>query len=889
MQVPLRVLCLKTSDAEVQQISTELASYGLAPSCHRVTVLDEFKRLLTDEQWDVVLSDYSFGNFDIRRVLTCRDSVKSSVPVIIVSDPVGDERVAAAMRSGAADFVIMGNWKGLALAVQRVRRPASVQTQSSADDGGLTQAGMARELEKRAQEMHRLNVMLRDEIAIRRQIEDSVRESERRFRTMADGTPVIIWVTDTKGSVQFVNRAYCEFFGVTEDKVKSGQWQMLVHPDDKNVYLDRFFESQRTQTSFHAIGRVRRYDGTWRWIESFGEPRFSSNHEFLGMAGSSTDITERRHAERELANYVKNLEFLSASATELLEPMSAATLYPYVARLLRSVSGRSVVIVSEYDASSNHTIVRAVDGPAEKTTRAERLFEGKLIGLALPVAEGTTERMQSGNLTHVEGGLHDLSFFQIPQSICSQIEEELSLGDIYAMPFVLEGDFLGTVAILTDRNEGLVNRGVIEACVNQAGLALKRHRIEGNLKTLHDASLNGMYIYDQRSHRNSYINPAYTHITGYTVADLQALSPAGMEELFHPDDRPNVAQHIQDVMSASEGTVLEIEYRFRTKDGRWIWCLSRDRVFARDHTGTPFQMIGTFIDITERKKAEEALSAANQRLETHLSNSPLAIVEFDSTFAIIRWSPEAEHMFGWSAAEVMGRRIGDFRWVHEDDVERVARLSTDMLAEAQARNVHENRNYRKDGTIIHCEWYNSAIRGADGSLLSVFSQVLDITERKRVEQALRENEEKFRAFVHESLDGVVIIDAQGRITEWNYGEELITGIPSAEAIGEFMWNVQYRLAPSGKKTPEFLATARERILKGVEEGTRLRRVQEEEIERPNGERRITQSVFFPIKVGQEMMVGAITRDTTQQRQAGKIPVEGLPQTDANRSEQRLDR
>ena len=140
--------------------------------------------------------------------------------------------------------------------------------------------------------------------------------------------------------------------------------------------------------------------------------------------------------------------------------------------------------------------------------------------------------------------------------------------------------------------------------------------------------------------------------------------------------------------------------------------------------------------ISQGRKGEIALRSALQRLAFHVENSPLAVVEFDKEFRITHWSKKAEHVFGWHADEVLGKGIDQFRWVHEGDAQRVAKLSSDMFASHRTSNIHTNRNYRKDGSIIICEWYNSALIDDTGNLVSVQSLVLDITERKRLEDDL---------------------------------------------------------------------------------------------------------------------------------------------------------
>jgi len=132
------------------------------------------------------------------------------------------------------------------------------------------------------------------DITDRARAEDALRESEARFRLMADGVPVLIWTTDASGAIEFINRAYGEFFGISPES--PGEWQALLHPDDA-AYVSAFFAAQAARRPFVAEARVRRVDGAWRWIKSRGEPRFSAAGAFLGYVGGSLDITEHKARE----------------------------------------------------------------------------------------------------------------------------------------------------------------------------------------------------------------------------------------------------------------------------------------------------------------------------------------------------------------------------------------------------------------------------------------------------------------------------------------------------------------------------------------------------------------------------------------------------------------
>jgi PAS domain S-box-containing protein len=125
-------------------------------------------------------------------------------------------------------------------------------------------------------------------------------ESAQAFRILADSSPVMMWATDPQGELLFVNRAYLSFFGISPEQVGRLDWRNLVHADDRAGYEAAFSEALRMRGAFHAECRVRRHDGEWRWIRSDAGPFSSAAAEFLGMVGSSPDVTRRVQAEAAL-------------------------------------------------------------------------------------------------------------------------------------------------------------------------------------------------------------------------------------------------------------------------------------------------------------------------------------------------------------------------------------------------------------------------------------------------------------------------------------------------------------------------------------------------------------------------------------------------------------
>ena len=173
----------------------------------------------------------------------------------------------------------------------------------------------------------------------------------------------------------------------------------------------------------------------------------------------------------------------------------------------------------------------------------------------------------------------------------------------------------------------------------------------------------------------------------------------------------------------------------------------------RDGDGKVIGGIALIRDITERKRAEEAAHDAYQRISFHVENSPLAVVEWDEDFRVSRWSDSAERLFGWKAEEVIGKHVGDWHFVFDEDVDAVEQVTNRQRIGEEVQGVQRNRNYTKDGAVLYCEWYNSVLRDEAGNLVSVLSQILDVTARKRGEEeraALLERERDARRQAQEA-------------------------------------------------------------------------------------------------------------------------------------------
>jgi two-component system CheB/CheR fusion protein len=162
-----------------------------------------------------------------------------------------------------------------------------------------------------------------EDITERIQTDQTLRESNERFRLLADSAPALIWVNDLEGCV-FVSRGYLDFLGADIADVRGYDWAQFVHPEDHERYLNAYFHAMSSQAPFEAEFRFRRHDGEYRWMRSVGRPRRGPDGTFLGYAGLTLDITERKQVEESLRESEERLRAFAGRLEELVQERTQA-------------------------------------------------------------------------------------------------------------------------------------------------------------------------------------------------------------------------------------------------------------------------------------------------------------------------------------------------------------------------------------------------------------------------------------------------------------------------------------------------------------------------------------------------------------------------------------
>jgi PAS domain S-box-containing protein len=171
-------------------------------------------------------------------------------------------------------------------------------------------------------------------------VERRLRESEDRFRSMANTAPILLWVSDHKKNDEFFNQSWLDFTGRdTQQEIAAG-WPDRMHPDDAKHYIEAYNTAFDARATFEIEYRLRRHDGTYRWLLQKAAPRRAPNGDFAGYIGSAIDITDRKQVEensQKLSHAQRLVVLGQLSATiahEIRQPLAAILSNAGAARML---------------------------------------------------------------------------------------------------------------------------------------------------------------------------------------------------------------------------------------------------------------------------------------------------------------------------------------------------------------------------------------------------------------------------------------------------------------------------------------------------------------------------------------------------------------------------
>jgi PAS domain S-box-containing protein len=284
---------------------------------------------------------------------------------------------------------------------------------------------------------------------------------------------------------------------------------------------------------------------------------------------------------------------------------------------------------------------------------------------------------------------------------------------------------------------------------------------------------------------NVYTSPRLESELGYTVQEWVSDKDL-YAKVLHPEDRERILAEYRRMRDSDEP--FRAEYRMIARDGTVHWFLDEAAVI-RDEGGRPAYLHGFLLDITDRKRAEEALRASEERFRGVTDAATDAIASAGGDGRLRSWNRGAERMFGWRADEIVGRPLTvimpeRLRALHEQGLARVRATGHSKLA----GSVIELVALHKDGREFPVELSIGVWDASDGPAFS--GVIRDITEQKKLAEALRRSEEELRrqnryveSLVEINPTAIVTVDRDGNVTSWNLAAEELFGYSRDEAVG----------------------------------------------------------------------------------------------------------
>jgi len=360
------------------------------------------------------------------------------------------------------------------------------------------------------------------------------------------------------------------------------------------------------------------------------------------------------------------------------------------------------------------------------------------------------------------------------------------------------------------------------------------------------------------------INNMWTAITGYTHEDIPT-TRAWTELAYGP--RQEWARRLTQTLYMDDGGVIDVETPVRTRSGDVHLWRFRAAPLGRLPDGRALAL-SMAMDLTERETTEQALRESQRQIATLLDNLPGIAYRCrnDALWTMEFVSQGCRPLTGYDPDDlVMNQRIAYADLIDPADRQFVSdAIQAALAAGTPFEIVYRIRTASGQQKVV---WEKGqGVRNESGEIDAIEGFINDITERHEAERAVRESEAKFRAVIEQAADGILLIERDGTIAEWNKALERITGVPRADAVGRPVWEISAGLWPA--ESPDEIRHMVNGYLQTVDQHW-LHPPQDNAIYRADGERRFVQTEMFIMGDGDDRMAGAVIHDVTERRRAAE--------------------
>jgi PAS domain S-box-containing protein len=521
-----------------------------------------------------------------------------------------------------------------------------------------------------------------------KQAETTLREAETRLREAQRIARLGSWSWEPPSNRVWWSEALFELFGMDRLTVipSFDAFVGLLHPEDRPVAIARVEAMMAGTDELANDLRVVRSDGSMIWIHSRAQATRDATGAIVRVEGTDQDITARRLAEM--------------AARDMEERLQAAV----------EVAGLGVVVLN-HDEQTAELSAKAAEQfgfPSERTIAQHDLH----------TRFHPDDRAEIQRLTETAQSPSGPGRFGLEHRVVRP-DGSIRWLNVHMQVSFAQGRPYRAVVLTAD----VTDRRLTEEALRSS---------EARYRLMFESNPHPMWVFDVDSLRVMAVNDAAVNAYGYSRDEFLEMT---ILDFRPPEDVPQLESLIAQLQPGPSRSLL---WRHRRKDG----TVFNVDVSSHDLPGEAGRSrLVLALDVTERLQAEKARDELLARLQLQIDRMPLAYILYDSDVRYSNWNPAAEKIFGYSRDEIIGQSVHFL--VHPDDREHVETIAHRLRSgDVAAQSI--NRNVTKDGRTIICEWHNTPLFALDGKFLGVLSMTLEITDRVRAEEALRESERRLR-------------------------------------------------------------------------------------------------------------------------------------------------
>ncbi|SOE17983.1 PAS domain S-box-containing protein/diguanylate cyclase (GGDEF)-like protein [Hoeflea halophila] len=562
-------------------------------------------------------------------------------------------------------------------------------------------------------------------------------EERQRLQNILEGTGAGTWEWNVQTGETRYNERWAEIIGYTLDELKPisiETWLKHTEPDDlegSRKALKRHFDGETETYRFEA--RMRHKSGHWVWVLDRGKViTRTPDGKPEWMFGTRQDINERKLQQDDLR---KSQIFLDKTGR------------------LAGIGGWEMDLVTGEIIWSDETCRIHGLEPGYTPVLEEAL------NFYAPEARSVVQAAVEKSIETGEGWDIEVPFNRA-DGIRIWVRTTGSTEFDNGVPVRLAGAF-------QDITEQVEQRLALEVLSERQAVATENGRIG-----IWDADL---------VNRTTHYSEMWCQLLGYTRTEMGD----GLErwlDLLHPDDRERVKgadlAHI-----AGKTPFFEEQIRMRHKNGSWVWILDRGRVIARDAEGKPTRMIGTHIDITSQKQAEEKQLELAERITLATDSGGIGIWEVDLVRNEAVWDSWMYRLFGVNESHTEPVAEIWRRHVHPEDLDRMEQAVKRAIV-GVAPLEEEYRIIHPDNSIHYIRVSANVTSNEPGRALKIVGAAWDVTRVRTMALELEEQHELLRVTLHSIGDAVMTTDARGIVQWLNPVAERMTGWSISEAEGK---------------------------------------------------------------------------------------------------------